>query len=267
MSDALLQNYLAAHRQGWLPIYVADDYDAVALTEACVAAGATTIEITLRRADVVSEIERVRKQFPDLVILAGSVVGHDHLLQAIRRKRPDMPSIEQLIDMGIDGFVSMLPIPRMVIQKHCHTHLFIPGCETIGEAAEAIDAGAHFAKLFSITTYGGIGRLKLANSVATHGVLPILVTGGAKLDIIPDLVAAGASVLAGGWDLMLADLPDLAGKPVEIDAFAAAMRRFVDVMVEVRGKDHPSADATLSDADYLDRLPHAHPFGEAAAKG
>ena len=100
-----------------MPIFVNDSFDAVQLAEACVAAGANTIEITCRRENVTDEIKRIRKTFPDLTIMVGSIVDEGPMLNFLKTRRPDMPSLDELSQLDVDGFVSMMPISLKTIEK------------------------------------------------------------------------------------------------------------------------------------------------------
>jgi len=96
--------------QKFVPIFVKDDFDAVFLAECSVAAGYRAIEITCRRDNVVDEIKCVKSAFPDLVVMVGSIVDDGPMLDKIKQQRPDFPSIEQLLDLGIDGLVCAMPL-------------------------------------------------------------------------------------------------------------------------------------------------------------
>ena len=145
----LSQRYCQTHQQGFVPIFVNDCFDAVQLTQACVAAGANTIEITCRRKNVTDEIKRIRKAFPDLIIMAGSTVDDGPMLNFLKTRRPDMPSLDELAQLDIDGFVSMMPISLKTIEKFSKSHIIVPGVETFEQAVQAIEAGAHFTKFFN----------------------------------------------------------------------------------------------------------------------
>ena len=64
--NRLIEIYRAMHRQAFMPIFCRDDFDSRAEVEACVAAGCTVIEYTLRRPDAREMIPWVRKNYPDL---------------------------------------------------------------------------------------------------------------------------------------------------------------------------------------------------------
>jgi 2-keto-3-deoxy-6-phosphogluconate aldolase len=50
-NDRLFDVYRAVHTQGFLPIFVKDDFQTRTLVEGCVEAGMKVIEYTLRRED------------------------------------------------------------------------------------------------------------------------------------------------------------------------------------------------------------------------
>ncbi len=106
----LAKRYVTLHRQGFVPIFVADRFDAVLLAEAAVVAGAEVVEITCRRSGVCDDIERSKRAFPELMILVGSTVDDGPMLDFLQRRRPDMPSIGQVCDLGVDGIVSAMPL-------------------------------------------------------------------------------------------------------------------------------------------------------------
>ena len=137
----LAENYVTLHRQGFVPIFVADRFDAVLLAEAAVAAGAEVIEITCRRRSVCDDIERIKKAFSELIILVGSTVDDGPMLDFLQWRRPDMPSIDRLCDLGVEGIVSAMPLSLDTVARLSQTHLVIPGVESITEAVQAVNAG------------------------------------------------------------------------------------------------------------------------------
>ena len=258
----LAERYCIVHRQGFMPIFVSDSFDAVRLAEAAVAAGAAAVEITCRRKNVADEIRRVRKALPDLIIVVGSVVDDGPMLDFLRRRRPDMPSIAELASLGIDGVVSMMPLSLKTVAEYSATHIVIPGVETLTEAVQAVEAGAHFAKLFSTGPLGEHKRVATATCAATHGLPPIFVTGGVTLEKIEPYVAAGAAMLGSGWDMLLGEhYAQMQSKP-DTAALTAALRRFLDEMAAARAK-HLTMPTGGTQEEYLRAIPHYHPFSEA----
>lgn len=195
----LLEKYDNTVAQGWIPIFVDDGRDALKLTEACVEAAVSTIEVTCRRPEALEEIRRIKDRWPELTVLAGSTVDDDRVAQYVHERGSPLPTIDQLADAGADGFVSIFPFAQTTIRKYASTHLLIPGVSTLGEAYSMIVEGAHFAKMV-LTPAETIG---LYTSRPTHGVIPFLVTGSVTEDQFECYVRNGAVLLAGGWDIML----------------------------------------------------------------
>jgi len=250
--------YVIIHKQGWIPIFIEDGLDAVMLAEICVENGLKTIEITCRRSGVVKDIKAVKAAFPELIILAGSTVDSDSIVGFLRKQKPDMPTLEELADIGVDGFVGLLPFMRDTIEKYRKDLILIPGQETIMEAYRSIQYGAHFVKFCSVSPE----RIKLINGDATHKIFPLFATGGISHDRIADYLKAGAVSLGTGWDLILKGL-DLKHEPssdrssiaqrlrLYTDAAFAAQKSFIPDFVRKREMD---------DDGYINALTHYHPF-------
>jgi len=258
MTLCLTQKYLAVHRQGFMPIFVQDQFDARLLVDCAVAAGAEAIEITCRRSAVLEEVRWARKAHPQLTIVAGSVVDDGPLLSNLQRRRPDMPSIDALLAAGVDGVVSALPLRLKTIERVSRTHLVIPGVETMTEAVAVVEAGAHFAKLFTADLLGGSARVARMTCAATHGVLPLFVTGGITLARIEEYVKAGAAMLGSGWDVILgSDYVSLQKTPDQA-VIAGALVSFLSGMLTAR-HSLPDTWPDVNSADYAHRLRHFVP--------
>lgn len=218
------------------------------MEDSCVAAGAAAIEITCRRPRLCDDIRRVREAFPDLLILVGSVVDDGPMLRFLQSRRPDMPSLGALADLGVDGFVSAMPLSRQTLERFSTTHLLVPGVETVAEAVAAVEAGAHCAKFFTASLSGAEHRIRLLTSPPLHRLLPIFVTGGVTLPRIDAYFQAGAALLGPAY-------MDQQSRP-DTGALAAALRSFLDETHRARRRYHPASPTTLH------TIPHYHPFPE-----
>ncbi len=256
-----VEHYLRVLWQGFVPIFVADAFDAVALAEASVAAGANVVEITCRRSDVRDDIRRVVRQFPDLTVLVGSVVDDGRLLTHLRLRRPDFPSLDELADLGVHGFVSALPLSERSIARLAGGHVMIPGVETAWEAVRVLEAGAHFAKLFYVAGTGEAGRIRILASAPFHGLLPLFVTGGVTLDKIEPYTLAGAAVLGSGWDVLMGSNYQAAQANPKLAELTQALSPFLTRSHDVR-KQVGSPTLDTDDRRLLDTLPFVHPFSE-----
>lgn len=260
MTPDILKKYVEIHKQGWVPIFVNDALDAVRLAEVCAESGFKAIEVTCRRPRVVEEIRAIRKAFPDLIILAGSVVDDSVLLPHLQARRPDFPDMAQLESMGVDGFVAQLPFSEKTIAAYSKRSILIPGVDTLAEAVASLHAGAHFAKFCSSPPE----RIRQLASEATHRLIPIFYTGGASLETIRAYAAAGAALIGGGWDLMLSDIYSEMQARFDARRVAERLRGYRQAMDEARVELIPWFAELLSASpeSYVQHLVHYHPFAE-----
>lgn len=253
MAD-LFEVYRAFHEQAFVPIFCQDTFDSRRQVEACVAAGCRGIEYTLRKPDARDMIPWVRREYPDLFLIVGSTLDNDDLIKGMRRRHPQLMTLDELASIGVDGFVSQLRWSEENIRKYASTHLLIPNAATHNEAYEQICAGAHVAKING----PDLAPVKKARAVAAFDYCPILVTGGMDTERIPDAFDAGAVMVGSGFDLTLKGKPD--------DVSAEEIRKITEQYLRVSQLARTRAWPELAAADagpreaWLAALPHWHPF-------
>jgi 2-keto-3-deoxy-6-phosphogluconate aldolase len=257
--ESLAERYRTLHQQGFVPIFVSDRFDAVQLAVAAVVAGAKVVEITCRRTTVREDIRRVRSALPELLILAGSTADGGHLGKFLRARQPEVPNLDELGDLGVDGFVSALPLSPETIARWSPTHLVIPGVETVGEAVSAIEAGAHFAKFLSTSFLGEHRRVSTVTSAPLFGLLPIFATGGVTLPKIDLYVEARAALLGSGWDAILGERYQAIQDNPKTSELAEPLRQCLTAMAEARAKHQPQLGGNDT-RQYLRSISHYHPF-------
>jgi 2-keto-3-deoxy-6-phosphogluconate aldolase len=251
--NRLFQAYRAVHEQGFLPIFVEDDFDSMALLEGCIKAGMTAIEYTLRRRDADRMIPWIRRHHPDLYLLVGSTVDDEKIVARQKRRFPQLLTVAELDAMGVDGFVSMLGWTRESIERYSSTRILMPFAGTRNEAFYQV-AWAHFAKMFG----KALDVVKECRMSAAFDFCPIIVTGGMTPDRIPDAMQVGAVMVATGFDLTLK------GEDARVSSrkVADVMRRYLEATRLARERSWPqlAAAADADDRTWLDALPHYHPF-------
>ena len=255
-----LQTYRAIHQQAFMPIFCQDDFDSRAEVEACVAAGCTVLEYTLRKPDAREMIPWIRNNYPDLYLLAGSTLDSEKIVRQMRRRHPQLMTIDEVADLGVDGFVSMINWTEASLRKYADTHVICPTAMTVGEALNMIEWGASFIKLAG----SDISFVKRCRGAAAFDYMPILVTGGQTLDAIPSTFEAGAVMVGSGFDLTLKGMPG----NVSVDEIRQVVERYLHVSREARAEAWPELAAADNGPDdaWLDALPHWHPF-EAKTQG
>jgi 2-keto-3-deoxy-6-phosphogluconate aldolase len=252
--ERLRSVYRRIHEQGFLPIFTQNDFDSKTLVEACVLAGCHAIEYTLRSPDAHLMIPWIRKNYPDLCLLVGSILDSAGLVQQCRSRHLQLLTIDELAAIGVDGFVSMVGFRPETIRRYSATHILISPVSTVYEAFSAVENGAYFVKVAG-------ARLDLVKDLradATFGFCPVMVTGGMTLERIPIAVDAGTALIGSGWELILS------GSNRNISAAEAAntLRRYLDATREARDDKWPGL-AVTRDRDFnawSAALPHYHPF-------
>jgi len=257
-TTTLKDTYVRIHRQGFMPIFVRDELDAVKLAGACREAGISAIEITCRRDGVLDEVAAVKRAYPDMIVLAGSTVDDPEIVAFIKSKKPGMPSLDELAAAGADGFVAQLPFKRETFEKYAATHILAPGVTTIKEAYDMLQMGAHFTKFCYLTK----DDLKKVNGDPVHGIFPLFIVGGVTLDKIEGYIQAGAAMVAAGWDVILGADYAAARKNPDYRLASERVAHFADAVRAARSQFFPGmfpAEPASAD-DYLKSLPHYHPF-------
>lgn len=254
MPSRLFDAYRAFHEQAFVPIFCQDRFDSRRQVEACVAAGCTGIEYTLRKPDAREMIPWVRKNYPDLYLLVGSTIDNEDIVTRMRAKYPQLMTVAEIADMDVDGFVSMINWSQESISKYAPTHIVCPTAMTVGEALAQTAAGAHFQKLAG----SDIDFVRRCRCAAAFGYCPIFVTGGQTPEIIMDSFQAGAVMVGAGFDLMLRKEDD----DINSHDMATILARSLKAATDARHKVWPKlAAAAHGPKDmWLKALPHWHPF-------
>jgi 2-keto-3-deoxy-6-phosphogluconate aldolase len=252
----LFNTYRCMHEQGFIPIFVESQSNPKMLIEACVQAGIGCIEYTLRCPDADKMIPWIGQNYPDIYLLAGSTLDNDDIIRRAKVKHPQLLTLSELAQMGVDGFVSMVGWKLENIAKYASTHIVCPCGETVREAFLQLGAGSHFIKILGPILEG----LKNCRKGPTFGACPIMITGGMNLKKIDAAVEAGAVIIGTGFDLLLNNQqPDISPRKV-----TDILKQYINAVKESRMKYFPEMAKTIGkDADaWLHSLPHIHPFGK-----
>ncbi|PRY13871.1 2-dehydro-3-deoxyphosphogluconate aldolase/(4S)-4-hydroxy-2-oxoglutarate aldolase [Pontibacter ummariensis] len=122
-----------------IPVYYNDDpKECIAVLKACYAGGIRVFEFTNRGAAALDNFKALKEtalaNFPDLKLGIGTI--------------KDSSSAEAFIAAGADFIVSPIMDAEVASTVHQHELLWVPGCMTPTEIAQAEKAGASLVKLF-----------------------------------------------------------------------------------------------------------------------
>jgi len=178
--------------------------DALPLGRALVENGMPCAEITLRTECAVEAIRVMRKEFPEMLIGAGTVLTNDQ--------------VDQCIDAGVDFIVSPGFNPRTVQYCLDKNMPIIPGVNNPSLVEQAMDMGLRTLKFFPAGPSGGVGMLKALTAVYPVKFMP---TGGVNLKNVDEYLSIPAVLGCGGTWMVPTNLID-EGKWDEVGALVKA---------------------------------------------
>ncbi len=176
---------------GVIPVAVLDDPNtAVAVAKALCEGGLPAIEVTFRTAAAAESIARIKKELPDMLIGAGTVLTG--------------AQVKAAVDAGADFLVSPGFNPNTYAKAKEIGIPMIPGICTPTEAEAALEQGITFVKFFPAEAAGGLAMLKAMS--APYPMLTFMPTGGISLDNLTKYLAFDKIVACGGSFMLSKEL-------------------------------------------------------------
>lgn len=170
---------------GILPVITVDSVDqGRRMAEALLRGGLTSLELTLRTPAALATLAALKRELPDIVIGAGTV------LNAL--------NIQQSIDAGADFLVTPGTPPALADALADTAIPVVPGGATPTEFLALMARGFRVCKLFPASAVGGLAMLKgLAGPLADLKLCP---TGGIGEDTAADyLKQPNVLCIGGSW--------------------------------------------------------------------
>lgn len=203
-------------RIGLVPVLRAESEEqALALAAAIADGGVTVLEVTMTVPGAVRVIARLKKERPEILLGAGTVL--------------DAETAQACIDEGAQFVVS--PAFNLKTVELCQRLgvAVLPGALTPTEILTAWQAGADVVKVFPASAMGGAKYLKSVKAPLPQ--VEMIPTGGVSLATAREFLEAGAYALGVGADLV--DTKAIAaGKPESITQNA---RKYLEIVREFQG--------------------------------
>jgi len=161
-----------------------DDADAAAVAQALLRGGVPVIEVTLRTAGALDAIGRIAREVPGVCAGAGTVWN--------------ARDAERAIEQGARFIVS--PGRTDDVLEVCQSWgvPYLPGVQTVSEAAHWVRQGLRAVKFFPAGVAGGVAALKALGSVLPE--LLFCPTGGITAASAPDYLALPqVPCIGGSW--------------------------------------------------------------------
>ncbi|MBP5326196.1 MAG: bifunctional 4-hydroxy-2-oxoglutarate aldolase/2-dehydro-3-deoxy-phosphogluconate aldolase [Pseudobutyrivibrio sp.] len=176
---------------GIIPVVVLEDAkDAHALGEALMKGGLPAAEVTFRTEAAEEVIRILSKDFPDMLVGAGTVLTCEQADRAVAA------GAKFIVAPGFN--------PTVV--KHCldKGYPVTPGVQTPGEMEQAMELGLDFVKFFPAEPAGGLPMIKAV--AAPYSKLRFMPTGGINKENVKEYLAYKKIVACGGTWMVKGDL-------------------------------------------------------------
>ncbi len=179
------------HDIGIVPVIAIDDAQkAVPLAKALTAGGLPAAEVTFRTAAAEDAIRAIRKEVPDMIVGAGTVLTKEQA--------------DRAIDAGVSFIVSPGFNPEVTKYVLSKGVCMLPGTATAGEMEQAMALGLSAVKFFPAEQNGGVEKLKaLAGPYKTLRWMP---TGGVNTANLASYMKFPQVLACGGTWMVKKDL-------------------------------------------------------------
>ena len=177
---------------GLIPVIkITDPAKAVPLARALCNGGLPAAEITFRTACAAEAIAAITKEFPDMLVGAGTILNLEQCKQAVAM------GAKFIVSPGFDAQVVGWCIENGIAVT--------PGCVTPTEITAAVNMGLKVVKFFPANVYGGLNAMK--NLSAPFVGVKFMPTGGVNAANLREYIDAPfIHAVGGSWVCPKADI-------------------------------------------------------------
>lgn len=170
---------------GIVPVIVIEKEDqAVPLARALVAGGLNVLEVTFRTKAAAAAIAAIRREVPEAIVGAGTLLTIDQLHAAKKA------GAAFGVAPGFD--------PVIVDEAKAMLFPFCPGVATASELSQALTAGAPMVKFFPAAAAGGVKMIRNLLGAFRFTGVKFMPTGGVNPSNVADYLAVPEIVACGG---------------------------------------------------------------------
>ena len=172
-------------KAGIIPVIVIEkEEQAVPLAKALVKGGLPVLEVTFRTKAAAAAIAAIRKEVPEAVVGAGTVLTVE-MLRAAKAAGAVFG-----VAPGFD--------PAIIAEAKAQDFPFCPGVATASELSQALTAGCKMVKFFPAEAAGGVKMIKNLLGAFRFTGVKFMPTGGVKPENVSDYLAVPEIVCCGG---------------------------------------------------------------------
>jgi 2-dehydro-3-deoxyphosphogluconate aldolase/(4S)-4-hydroxy-2-oxoglutarate aldolase len=211
-AEAVFQKF---EEVGIIPVVVLNDAkDALPLGKALMEGGLPAAEVTFRTAAAEESIRIMAKEFPDMLVGAGTVLTIDQVDRAVAA------GAKFIVAPGFDS-----EIVDYCLEKDIPV---VPGCITPSEVAQCVKRGLEVLKFFPAEQAGGLAMLKAM--AAPYTSVKFMPTGGISAANLADYLGFQKILCCGGSWMVKADMIQHG----DFDAIKAKTKEAVEIVRRVR---------------------------------
>ena len=168
-----------------IPVIVIEkEEQAVPLARALVKGGLDVLEVTFRTAAAAGAIAAIRREVPEAVVGAGTLLTPDMV------KAAKAAGAVFGVAPGFD--------PAVIAAAKTEALPFCPGIATASELSQALTAGCEVVKFFPAEAAGGVKMIKNLLGAFRFTGVKFMPTGGIKPENLADYLAVPEIVCCGG---------------------------------------------------------------------
>lgn len=202
-------------RYGIVPVVVLNDAKkALPLAKALCDGGLPCAEVTFRTDAAEESIRIMSREFPDMLIGAGTVLSTEQ--------------VDRAVAAGAKFIVSPGLNPKVVTYCQEKNIPIVPGVVTPTEMEQAMELGLKIVKFFPAEPSGGLAMIKAV--AAPYTMLKFMPTGGINAKNVRDYLAYDKILACGGSWMVKGSLID----EDRFDEIETMCREAVEIVKEVR---------------------------------
>ena len=172
-------------KAGIIPVIVIEkEEQAVPLAKALVNGGLTVLEVTFRTSAAAGAIAAIRREVPEAVVGAGTLLTVEQL------KAAKAAGATFGVAPGFD--------PVVIAAAKAEGLPFCPGVATASELSQALTAGCKMVKFFPAEAAGGVKMIRNLLGAFRFTGVRFMPTGGVNLSNVADYLAVPEIACCGG---------------------------------------------------------------------
>lgn len=241
-------------RDGFILVFNQDKLDIVRTAEALVEAGIGNMEVTCRISRPLEKLARLRRELPDFVAGAASLIDWPGMLDVYSKVHPEdpLPTLQQVVDAGACYLVSAVNFSDTGYERFAGRVAMIPGCGSATEIVTQFGKGANLCKVFPARELGGPAFVS-AIDPAIHKMISLVPTGGTTATNIPDYIGAGVLVLGGSFSMIEKATMQKIIEEQDYKLLAKELAVIKQLIDRQRREKHPDVDFASASLEQVSR--------------